>query len=109
MGTIAVPEMKNKNYNMKLATGCVAAGGTLGILIQPSIGFIFGAIVTEESVGELFIAGLVQGILLAVLFMVSIYIAAVRNPEMAARGKSSTFRKRFLHSKGSWECSCCSF
>lgn len=72
MGTIAVPEMKKKNYNMKLATGCVAAGGALGILIPPSVGFIFYAIVTEESIGELFIAGLVPGILLAVLFMASI-------------------------------------
>jgi len=100
MGTIAVPEMKKKNYNMRLATGCVAAGGTLGILIPPSVGFIFYAIVTEESIGELFIAGLIPGILLALLFMASIYISAVRNPEMAPRGESSTFREKLASLKG---------
>lgn len=100
MGTIAVPEMKKKNYNMRLATGCVAAGGTLGILIPPSVGFIFYAIVTEESIGELFIAGLIPGILLALLFMASIYISAVRNPEMAPRGESTTFREKLASLKG---------
>lgn len=100
MGTIAVPEMKKKNYNMRLATGCVAAGGTLGILIPPSVGFIFYAIVTEESIGELFIAGLIPGILLAGLFMASIYITAIRNPEMAPRGESSTFVEKIASLKG---------
>ena len=100
MGTIAVPEMKKKNYNMRLATGCVAAGGTLGILIPPSVGFIFYAIVTEESIGELFIAGLIPGILLAGLFMVAIYVAAIRNPAMAPRGESSTFREKIVSLKG---------
>ncbi|MDX2448189.1 MAG: TRAP transporter large permease subunit [Desulfobacterales bacterium] len=100
MGTIAVPEMKKKRYNMRLATGCVAAGGTLGILIPPSVGFIFYAIVTEESIGELFIAGLIPGLLLAALFMGSIYITAVRNPDMAPRGESSSFREKLASLKG---------
>jgi len=100
MGTIAVPEMKKKNYDMRLATGCVAAGGTLGILIPPSVGFIFYAIVTEESIGKLFIAGLIPGVLLAALFMGAIYIMTIRNPEMAPRGEASTFKEKILSLKG---------
>lgn len=100
MGTIAVPEMKKKRYNMRLATGCVAAGGTLGILIPPSVGFIFYAIVTEESIGKLFLAGLIPGILLAVLFMAAIYALAIRNPEMAPRGESSSFMEKIASLKG---------
>jgi hypothetical protein len=61
MGTLAIPEMKKKAYSMRLATACLAAGGTLGILIPPSVGFIFYAIVTEVSIGKLFIAGLIPG------------------------------------------------
>ncbi|MFC1892341.1 TRAP transporter large permease subunit, partial [Thermodesulfobacteriota bacterium] len=80
MGTLAIPEMKKKKYSMRLATGCLAAGGTLGILIPPSVGFIFYAIVTEESIGRLFIAGLIPGLLLAVLFMLTIFVMAVINP-----------------------------
>jgi tripartite ATP-independent transporter DctM subunit len=100
MGTIAVPEMKKKNYDMRLATGCVAAGGTLGILIPPSVGFIFYAIVTEESIGRLFIAGLIPGLLLAGLFMGSIYISALRNPEIAPRGESSTLKEKISSLRG---------
>jgi len=100
MGTIAVPEMKKKRYNMRLATGCVAAGGTLGILIPPSVGFIFYAIVTEESIGRLFIAGLIPGLLLAALFIGSILISALRNPEIAPRGESSTWKEKISSLKG---------
>ncbi len=100
MGTIAVPEMEKKGYSMRLATGCVAAGGTLGILIPPSVGFIFYAIVTEESIGRLFIAGLIPGLLLALMFMGAIYINARINPEVAPRGESSTFREKISSLRG---------
>jgi len=94
MGTVSLPEMKKKGYSMSLSTGCLAAGGTLGILIPPSVGFIFYAIVTEESIGKLFIAGIVPGLLLAVLFMGAIYIMAVRNPEKAPRAEKSTLGEK---------------
>ena len=61
MGRVALPEMKRYNYDDKLATGCVAAGGTLGILIPPSTGFIIYALLTEESIGQLFLAGFLPG------------------------------------------------
>ncbi|MBW1944071.1 MAG: TRAP transporter large permease subunit [Deltaproteobacteria bacterium] len=100
MGTLAVPEMKKQKYGMRLATGCLAAGGTLGILIPPSVGFIFYAIVTEESIGRLFIAGMVPGLLLAGLFMVTIYIIAKIRPELAPRGEITTFKEKLVSLKG---------
>ena len=72
MGRVALPEMRRYNYDNRLATGCIAAGGTLGILIPPSTGFIIYAILTEESIGRLFLAGVLPGLLLTALFMVSI-------------------------------------
>lgn len=100
MGTLAVPEMKKQKYGMRMATGCLAAGGTLGILIPPSVGFIFYAIVTEESIGRLFIAGLVPGLLLAVLFMMTIFIMAKINPELAPRGEITSFKEKLISLKG---------
>ena len=100
MGTVALPSMKKHAYSPSLATGCLAAGGTLGILIPPSVGFIFYAIVTEESIGRLFIAGIVPGLLLAAMFMVAIYIMARRNPKLAPPGEPSTWREKIVSLKG---------
>jgi tripartite ATP-independent transporter DctM subunit len=82
MTKVALPEMLRYKYDHKLATGSIAAGGTLGILIPPSVPMIVYAIITETSVGKLFIAGIIPGILLAVLFMVVIYIMAKAMPPM---------------------------
>lgn len=100
MGTVALPEMKKKKYDPSIATGCLAAGGTLGILIPPSVGFIFYAIITEESVGRLFVAGIVPGVLLTLLFIGCIYLTAVRKPEMVPRGEAFTMREKLLSLKG---------
>jgi len=100
MGTIALPEMKRYNYNDSLATGSVAAGGTLGILIPPSMGFIIYAILTEESVGELFIAGIFPGILLAGTYMLSSYIRCRFNPRLGPRGEAISFKEKVLSLKG---------
>ncbi len=94
MGRVSLPEMKRYNYNSKLATGCIAAGGTLGILIPPSTGFIIYAILTEESIGRLFLAGVIPGILLAVLFIISIYIQTRINPELGPAGPRASARQR---------------
>ena len=69
MGRVALPEMRRFRYDDSLATGAIAAGGTLGILIPPSVGFVIYAILTEESVGRLFVAGVLPGILLTLLFL----------------------------------------
>ncbi|MCL6479568.1 MAG: TRAP transporter large permease subunit, partial [Peptococcaceae bacterium] len=100
MGTVALPEMRKKHYSPSLATGCLAAGGTLGILIPPSVGFIFYALVTEESIGKLFIAGIIPGVLLAAMFMAAIYIMARRNPALAPPGEPSTFAEKIASLKG---------
>ncbi len=83
MGRVALPEMQRYHYDNKLATGCIAAGGTLGILIPPSAGFVVYAILTEESIGRLFMAGVFPGILLSVLFIITIYIQTTLQPQLA--------------------------
>jgi len=83
LGSVALPEMKKARYADSLATGSVAAGGTLGFLIPPSIGFVIYALLTEQSVGRLLIAGFFPGLLLAVLWMGSIIVSVRLNPGLA--------------------------
>jgi len=102
MGTVALPEMRKYKYNEGLATGSVAAGGTLGILIPPSIGFVIYGILTEESIGRLLLAGILPGILLAGLYMLTIYIICKRNPEMGPPGAKTSFKEKLLSLTGIW-------
>lgn len=83
MGRVALPEMKRFRYDDGLSTGVIAAGGTLGILIPPSAGFIVYSILTEESIGRLFMAGVLPGLLLTALFVVAVTIQASLKPDMA--------------------------
>jgi tripartite ATP-independent transporter DctM subunit len=104
MGIIAVPAMLARNYDKRLATGIVQAGGALGFLIPPSIMMIMYAFVAQESVGRLFAAGLVPGFMLAAMYVLYIGIRAFLNPELAPalpieqRGslKDKFFALRFL-------------
>jgi tripartite ATP-independent transporter DctM subunit len=86
MGRVCLPEMKRYNYDDRLATGTVAAGGTLGILIPPSTAFIIYAILTEQSIGRLLLAGFFPGILLAALFVVTVAIWTRFRPELGPPG-----------------------
>ena len=92
MATVALPEMKRFKYRDELATGVVAAGGSLGILIPPSVIFIVYGIMTEQSIGKLFMAGILPGILLAVLFIFTIYVWVSVNPKMAPRVEKQDFK-----------------
>jgi len=83
MGRVSLPEMQRFNYHDSLSTGAIAAGGTLGILIPPSAGFVIYAILTEESIGRLFMAGLLPGVLLTAAFILAISIVVRRNPALA--------------------------
>ena len=74
MGKIALPEMKKYRYDAALSTGAVAAAGSLGVLIPPSTVFIIYGILVEESIGKLFAAGILPGILLTLLFMIAVSI-----------------------------------
>ena len=94
MGRVAIPEMKRYNYDDSLATGAVAAGGTLGILIPPSTGMIIFAILTEQSIGRLFMAGVLPGLLLTALFLIAIYIVTRRRPEAGPPGPKADLAQR---------------
>jgi tripartite ATP-independent transporter DctM subunit len=87
MGQVALPEMRRYNYDPRLATGCIAAGGTLGILIPPSTGFVIYAILTEQSIGRLFLAGVLPGLLLTGLFMITIALLTRWRPEYGPPGE----------------------
>ncbi len=94
MGRVALPEMKRYNYSDSLATGSVAAGGTLGFLIPPSGGMIIYAVLTEQSIGRLFMAGVIPGIILTLLFIGAIKWVVSRRPEFGPRGDRSARAER---------------
>jgi len=94
MASVALPEMRRYGYDMKLATGTVAAGGSLGILIPPSVIFIVYGIMTEQSIGKLFAAGILPGMLLAGLFLLTIYIWTRIRPDLGPRGPRADLRER---------------
>ena len=91
MGKIALPEMKKYKYDTSLATGTVAAAGTLGILIPPSTLFIVYGILVEESIGKLFVAGILPGILLSLMFVATVAILCFRNPQLGPPGDATSW------------------
>jgi C4-dicarboxylate transporter, DctM subunit len=100
MGKVALPEMKKYGYDDALATGCVASAGSLGILIPPSTIFIVYGILTEQSIGKLFMAGIFPGILLAILFVIVVAILCWRNPALAPAGQPTTFKEKIMGLSG---------
>ena len=95
MGKIALPEMKKYKYDDTLATGTVAAAGTLGILIPPSTVLIVYGILTEQSIGKLFVAGILPGILLSILFAATVVYLCWRKPAIGPPGIPSSLREKF--------------
>ncbi len=102
MGAVAMPEMKRFHYRDSLATGCIAAGGTLGILIPPSTVMIIYGILTEQPIATLFIAGIVPGVLLTGLFILTIYLITRVRPEMGPPGPKFTLKEKATSLKGTW-------
>jgi tripartite ATP-independent transporter DctM subunit len=102
MGSVALPEMKKFKYDPKLATGCIAAGGSIGILIPPSVVLVLYAVMTEESIGKLFMAGFFPGILEAVLYMLTIFIITRFRPDWAPPGPKMSWGERFSAFKTIW-------
>ncbi|MGD8963317.1 MAG: TRAP transporter large permease [Desulfobacterales bacterium] len=94
MGKIALPEMKKYKYDNTLATGTVAASGTLGILIPPSTILIVYGILTEESIGKLFIAGVLPGIMLSLAFVAVVAILCLRNPQLGPPGTPTSWKHK---------------
>ncbi|HPC04505.1 MAG TPA: TRAP transporter large permease [Syntrophales bacterium] len=100
MAAAALPEMKRYGYKPGLATGVVAAGGSLGILIPPSVIFIVYGIMTQQSIGKLFVAGILPGILLTLLFMATIALWVTLKPELAPKGPRFTLREKIASLSG---------
>ena len=90
MGRVALAEMDRYAYDTRLSTGVVAAGGTLGILIPPSTGFVIYAILTEQSIGRLFLAGVVPGLLLCGLFILAVTLLCWLRPSLGPAGPRTT-------------------
>jgi C4-dicarboxylate transporter DctM subunit len=96
IGSFAIPEMLRRGYDKSLATGCVAASGGLALLIPPSVALILYGVVGDESVGKLFIAGIVPGIVLAALMMGYIFVVGIVRPDIAPRTTDTvTWAMRF--------------
>ena len=102
MGMVALPEMKRFKYDDALATGCIAAGGTLGILIPPSTVMIIYGILTELPIAPLFIAGIVPGVLLTLLFILAVFIMTKIKPELGPPGPTFTLKEKIYSLKDTW-------
>ena len=102
VGLVSIPEMIKRGYNRYLAVGAIATGGTLGILIPPSITMIIYGIVTEVSIGKLFIAGIVPGILLALILCIAIATAAKLKPSLAPRVHGVRWSDRWTSLRRVW-------
>lgn len=99
-GSIAYPEMEKLKYDRKLSTGCIIAGGSLSSLIPPSLAFIIFGFLTETSIAELFIAGILPGIMLSVLNLIAIYTMCKRNPSLGPPGSSFPLKDMLISLKG---------
>ena len=86
MGKVSIPQMRRYGYDDGLATGCIAAAGGLGILIPPSTIFIIYGILVQQSIGKLFISGVIPGIILSIIFIMTVYIMCRFNPKLAPAG-----------------------
>ena len=104
MAKVAYPSMQQYGYSDRLASATIAAGGTLGILIPPSIILMIYGILTQQNIGELFIAGMLPGLLGLAMYMGVIYLIAWFKPEHAPRGNPVSARERWQSLAGVWPC-----
>ena len=100
MAAVALPEMKRYKYDPGFAAGTVAAGGSLGMMIPPSVVFIVYGVMTEQSIGKLFIAGIVPGLMVAFLFMLTIWLLCRFRPELAPAASAVSWKERFRSLSG---------
>jgi len=102
IGTVALPELEKRGYENKIACGSLAAGGTLGILIPPSISMIIIGAMTEQSIAKLFIAGVFPGIMLVGLFISYIVVRVIIQPQLAPRFETIPLKRRALNIIRMW-------
>lgn len=103
MSTVALPEMKKFKYSPILSTGVVAAGATLGVVIPPSVVLIIIGLQTSQSIAQLFVGGMVPGVLLTVLFLSTIWYLCKKNPDWGPAGPKTTFAEKLRSLPGSIE------
>jgi tripartite ATP-independent transporter DctM subunit len=103
MGRVALPEMRRLGYSDSLASASVAAGGTLGVMIPPSILFVIYGLATEQSIGKLFFSGILPGILGMFLYMGAVWWSVVRNPKAGPAGPKANWSERFTALKDVWK------
>lgn len=94
MATVSMPEMKKFNYSNELSAGSVAAGGGLGMVMPPSVVLIIYGILTEQSIGELFVSGIFPALMLTLLFIAAIYITCTLHPEKGPCGERFSWREK---------------
>ncbi|KPQ20116.1 MAG: TRAP transporter, DctM subunit [Rhodobacteraceae bacterium HLUCCA24] len=102
MAKVALPSMREYRYDDRLATGAIAAGGTLGILIPPSVILVIYGLLTETSIGQLFIAGIIPGVLGILLYLVAVRLSIWRNPAAGPAGPRTDWPERIAALKGVW-------
>ncbi|MGD9860850.1 C4-dicarboxylate ABC transporter permease [Marinobacterium iners] len=102
MAKVAMPSMREYKYSDGLATGAIAAGGSLGILIPPSVILVVYGLMTETDIGKLFIAGLIPGIIGILLYMVAVIVTVRLKPESGPAGARSSWKERLISLKGVW-------
>ena len=103
LGRVAMPEMKKYNYAESLATGAIAAGGCIGILIPPSVILLIYGIITEQSIGKLFMAGIIPGILQALFYIITIWLLTRRNPALGPPGPRTERKEKVLSFLRTWD------
>ena len=102
MSKIAMPQMRKYNYDDRLSTASIAAGGTLGILIPPSVILVIYGLLTETSIGKLFIAGIIPGLIGVVFYLAAVRYTIMRNPDAGPAGEWTEWGKRLLALRGVW-------
>jgi tripartite ATP-independent transporter DctM subunit len=102
IGRVSLPEMQRYQYDPGLATGSIAAGGGLGMLIPPSMVLVIYGVITTQSIGKLLIAGILPGLLLAVIYMAVIYIRVRLNPILGPKTPRAGFKEKLSGLKGIW-------
>ena len=93
--TVAIPEMDRYGYDKRISTGTVATVGTLGSLMPPSVGMVIYGLITETSIGKLFLAGIIPGLIVAFTFVLTLYFWCKLYPAMGPKGERSTWKQRF--------------
>jgi len=102
MSKVSMPEMRRYKYHDSLATASIAAGGTLGILIPPSVILVIYGLMTEESVGQLFVAGILPGLLGVLLYIAAVMFVVTRNPDAGPAGDRTNWGDRLVALKDVW-------